>query len=731
MLHGKILRSPHPSARIVHIDLTRAAAVPGVRAILTGQDIPETHVGLGRDNPVLNRDLVRRVGDEVAAVAATTVDAALEALALIEVVYEPLPALFDAAEALRADAPLVHAEKESNLFGRRTYAHGNPDAALLEADVVVEDTFTLPYVAPAPMEPSVVIAEFDAVGQLSIFTTNQAPYLMQYELSRALGLPAARIRIVQTGIGGAFGRGLDVYPYEAIAALLARATGQPVRIAFDRKEEFLATPLRQPVQVTIKSGAMRDGTLWVRDARLLLDIGAYASLGTVIPVVMAQTVGSLYRLPHARFEADLVYTNNPFTGAMRGFGGPQATLFVEAQMDRLAAELAMDPLAFRIQNANRPDETTPQGLKISTCKLKECLESVDQLRDANDGPPPPGKLRGVGFAATINVGGGARMHRSDGCGAIVRMDDFGRVTILTGATEIGQGADTVISQIVAEILGVSIDVVNFVNGDTSIAPWDVGVHASRTTFVAGNAAALAAHEARRQILDTASEMLEIEINELVTGEGYVYGRTTPDRSLSLDKVVRARHFREQGQVVSGQGWYDPPNEQVDAHMVGNLSATYSFAAQGVAVEVDTETGQVQVLRIISANDIGRPINPMLVEGQLEGGIHMGLGYAMSEAYFVEAGRGLNDSLREYGILTALDMPPVEIVLIDSHDPQGPFGAKGVGEIGVAPVAPAVLNAIYAATGVRLSRLPVSAEELLAGLDRLSLTGKASSDPVPR
>jgi CO/xanthine dehydrogenase Mo-binding subunit len=720
MLHGKILRSPHPFARIIQINTEKAAAVPGVKAILTGKDVPDTRIGLGRDNPVLNRHIVMRVGDEVAAVAATSIDAALEAVSLIQVVYEPLPPIFDAAEALQPEALLIHEHKESNLHSKRSYVHGDPDSALLQADVVVEDTFLIPSVAPTPMEPSFVIAEFDADGELTVFTTNQAPYLMQYELGQAVGISPGRIRIKQTTIGGAFGRGLDVYPFEAIAVLLAQATNQPVRIAFDRQEEFLVAPVRQPVRVTIKSGALKDGTLFVRDAHALLDIGAYASLGTVVPVVMAQMVGSLYRVPHARFEANLVYTNNPSTGAMRGFGGPQATFFVEAQMDRLAVELGIDPLDFRLQNANRPNETTPQGLKISTCGLKECLEAVGRLREADNSQPPPGKRRGIGFAATLNVGGGARMHRSDGSGVMVKVDDFGQVIVTTGATDIGQGTDVVLSQIVAETLGVSIDAVRFVNGDTGIAPWDVGAHASRTTFVAGNAALLAANEAKRQILETAAEMLKVEADDLVIRNGIICVQGAPNAGLALDKVVRARHFRSSGQLVQAQGWYDPANEQVDSDMSGNLSATYSFGAQAIEVEVDTETGQVRVLRVLTANDIGRAINPMLVEGQLEGGIHMGLGFALSEALFIEGGKIQNNSFREYGIFTAFDMPPIQIVNIETLDPLGPFGAKGMGEIGVAPVVPAVLNAIYDAIGVRFNTIPITPEMILNGLDSLHL-----------
>ena len=293
MLHGKILRSPLPAARITYIDTQKAAAVPGVKAIITGKDVPDTKIGLGRDNPIINRHYVRRVGDEVAAVAATNLDAALEAVSLIEVDYEPLPTVFDAAAALLPDAPLVHSTKKSNLQDTRRYVHGDPEPALSQADVVVEDTFSIPYVATTPMESSVVVAEFNAAGQLTLYTTNQAPYLMQFEIGRAVSLSPGNIRIKQTAIGGAFGRGLDVYPFQAIAVFLAQATNRPVRIAFDRQEEFLAAPVRQPLEVNIKSGAMADGTLWVRDARATLNIGAYASLGTVIPVVMAEVVGSL------------------------------------------------------------------------------------------------------------------------------------------------------------------------------------------------------------------------------------------------------------------------------------------------------------------------------------------------------------------------------------------------------------------------------------------------------
>ncbi len=722
-LEGKILRSPYAHARIVRLDTSAAEAMPGVLAVLTTADLPEAVFGYGKDNRPLKGNKVRRVGDEVAAVAAVDADTALEALEQIRVVYEPLPAVFDPEEALRPDAPLVHEGRETNLFRRQVYRHGDLERGLAEADVVVEDTFELPYVTNAPLEPSFCLAEFEPNGDLVLYSTTQVPFLLQRDLARAIGLPPERVRVVQTAIGGSFGRGLDMYPFEPIAALLARKAGRPVRLAFDRQEEFLSAPMRQPVRAWMRSGAREDGSLVFRQARLTLDVGAYVSWGSVTTLVMAEVIGSLYRVPHVHFEALQVYTNNPVTGAMRGFGNPQATFMVEVQMDRLAEALGMDPLAFRLYNANRPNEITPQGLKITSCGLRECLQAAGRLREGLTARRERGTLRrGVGFASVMNVGGGARIYRSDGCGAIVKVDDFGRVTVVTGSSEIGQGMDAALTQIVAETLGVAPEHVRVVNGDTAIAPWDVGVHASRTTFVAGKAAMLAAQEARRQIIATACELLDVHPDRLEVRDGVVFDRDDPERGLPLDKVVRARHFRPDGRVIMGTGWYDPPNEMVGEDLHGNISAAYSFGAHAAEVEVDLETGRVRVLRVLAAHDVGRAINPMLVEGQVEGGIAMGLGYALSERLQVEQGRPANGSYREYGLPTALDVPKVETVLIETHDPEGPFGAKGVGEMGVPPVAAAVANAIFDAVGVRINRLPITPERIWEALQEKESDG---------
>ncbi len=750
MLHGKILYSAHAHARVVRVDASRAERLPGVKCVLTAADNPPTHFGYGKDQTAF-KTIARSRRDEIAAVAAVDPDVAAQALSLIEVEYEPLPALFSVAAALAPGAPLIHPEHGSNLFQTYRYQHGDLARGEAESDLILESRYHLPYVNHACMETSVVVAHYEQGGRLTLWSTTQIPFLLQRDLAEALGIPGSQIRIIQTAIGGAFGRGLDIYPFEPIAALLSLRSGRPVRVAFSRREEFLAGPARQPAEVLIRAGARRDGRLTFRDVSTALDIGAYVSWGSVTPLVMMETTASLYITPHVRFQADCIYTNNLVTGAMRGYGNPQSTFFVETMMDRLAEALGMDPVEFRLINANEPNSTTPQGLVITSCGLKECLQAVAAAADrpaaargravgggqtASHGPEPtpqaaqPNSLkRGVGFAATLNVGGGARIYRSDGCGATVKVDDFGHVTLITGSTEIGQGSETVLAQIVAEALGVQPQEVAVVNSDTDIKPWDVGVHASRTTFIAGNAAHLAALDARSQIFETAAEMLGVSPDRLTASDGRIRLADAPDApALPLSRVVRQRHFRQGGQIVVGEGWYDPPTQMVDKDTYkGNISAAYGFGAQMAEVEVDEETGRVRVLRLACANDIGRAINPMAVEGQIEGGAQMGLGYALSEELIVADGQVLNPDFHHYRLFTAADMPEIETILVETDDPGGPYGAKGVGEMGGTPTAAAIANAIYDATkggaaskggaaiGIRLTELPMTPERVLAAI----------------
>jgi xanthine dehydrogenase molybdenum-binding subunit len=739
MLHGRILYSAHPHAKIVRIDTSKAEKLPGVKCVLTGADNPSDKFGYGKDNTPFKGDIVLSLRDEVAGVVADDAEAAEEALGLIEVDYKPLPAIFSVDEALSRDAPILHPDHGSNLFQEYKYEHGNLNAGEADSDFIEQAEYHLPYVTHACMETTAIVADFDARGRLTLWSPTQIPFLLQRDLSEALGIPGSHIRILQTTVGGAFGKGLDIYPFEPIAVLMARKSGRPVRLAFSRHEEFVATPVRQPADVMVRAGVRKDGKLTFREVHASLDIGAYVSWGTVTPLVMMETTASLYQVPHVRFSADCVYTNNPITGAMRGYGNPQSTFFVETMMDRLAEAVGMDPVDFRILNANEPDTVTPQGLVITSCGMKECLQAVASsadrgvtLVDTGDVSPESMALRpglsgtgsganlrrGIGFAATLNVGGGARIYRSDGCGAIVKIDDFGHVTVITGSTEIGQGSETVIAQIVAETLGVDPNVIDVINDDTHIKPWDVGVHASRTTFIAGNAAQIAALEARAQIFETAAELLDANVSDLTSANGIISVKGDQSRSLPFDKVVRRRHFREGGSVIIGNGWYDPPTQLVDKDTYkGNISAAYGFGAQMAEVEVDMETGLVRVLRLASASDVGRAINPMAIEGQLEGGAQMGLGYALSEELIVEEGRIQNPGFLDYRLFTSADMPPIETIIIETDDPQGPFGAKGVGEMGGTPTAAAIANAIFDATGLRLTRLPITPDRLLAAIEK--------------
>lgn len=747
MLHGRILYSRYPHAKITRLDTSRAEKLRGVKCVLTPKDNPPHRFGYGKDNRPF-KEIARSLRDEIAGVVAADADTAEEALSLIEADYELLPNIFSPREAMSEGALLIHPEHGSNLFQRYNYSHGDLAQGESESAVVVEEKFLLPYVSHVCMETSVVVAQFDHRGHLTLWSTTQIPFLLQRDLSEALDIPGSSVRIIQTAVGGAFGRGLDIYPYEPIAALMSRKTGQPVRVAFSREEEFLAGPARQPAEVTVRAGAKADGTLTFRDVSCMLDVGAYISWGTVTPLVMMETTASLYRVPHARFTADCVYTNNLITGAMRGYGNPQSTFFIETLMDRLAEALNMDPVDFRIMNANVPNSTTPQGLVITSCGLKECLEAVASSADrsvaqqapsssskkpammeqGNNGNLPPHLKRGIGFASTLNVGGGARIYRSDGCGATVKVDDFGHVTLVTGSTEIGQGSETVLAQIVAQTLGVRIENVTVLNSDTDIKPWDVGVHASRTTFIAGNAAYLAAVDARNQIFETASQLLGVGADQLSARAGQVSIKNEAGKSISLEQVARRRHFKEGGKVILGEGWYDPPTQLVDKDTYkGNISAAYGFGAQMAEVEVDTETGKVRVLRLACANDVGHAINPMAVEGQIEGGAQMGLGYALTEELLVKDGKVLNPDLLDYRLFTSADMPIIETHIIETDDPGGPFGAKGVGEMGGTPTAAAIANAIYDAIGVRMTQLPMTPERVLAALDEKEKRAGLRSD----
>lgn len=719
MLHGKILYSQYPHARIIKLDTSKAEKLPGVRAVVTAKDMPPNfRIGIMKDNPPLKSGKVLSIRDEIAAVAATTPEIAEEALSLIEVEYEELPGIFDPLEAMKEGAMLIHEEAKSNILKMPwRLICGDVEKAKQESAYIVEDTFSTQWVTHCCLGTSGCIAHFDMHNNLTMYSNTQIPSLAQNDFVEALnafGLKNRRVRIIQAVIGGGFGSKLDTYAYEYIAILLALKTRKPVKIIFTREEEFFATSPRQCTITKISHGCDKDGRLTFRDVEMVLDNGAYTSWGATTPSVMMLPISSLYKVPNVRYIAKCVYTNNTYCQAMRGYGNPQATFAIESSLDQLAEKAGIDPLELRRINANEPGEITPQRFKITSCGMKECIEEVykrlnwKEKRGKDNG-------RGVGMASLIHVGGGARVYKSDGCGTIIKMDDFGKVDVFTGASDIGQGSDTVIAQIVAEVIGIPIEDVNVINNDTDICPWDVGVHASRTTFVAGNAALGAARKIREQILEAAGKILDEDPADLDIKDGMVFSTKNKEKSTPLGKALRKIHYTLGGKMLMAEYFYDPANENFDKEFKGNLSVSYAYGAHGVEVEVDRETGKVKILNYVAAHDVGKAINPLLLEGQIYGGGLQGIGYALGEKMVYQNGRLMNGNFLDYKIPTAKDVPPIQPVIVETDEKDGPFGAKGIGEPGLVPTAPAIANAIYDAIGVRIKDLPITPEKILAAL----------------
>lgn len=717
MLYGRILYSKYAHAVIESIDTSKAEQVPGVRAVITGKDVPEKMLmGFLKDNPPLKNGNVRSFRDEVAAVAATSPEIAKAALDLIEVKYEPLPGVFDPEQAMKSDAPLVHEDKKSNILKLPWKMHyGDVDAAKQEAAYVVEGSYSTTWVSHCCLGTSGALAEFDSKNNLKIITNTQIPSLAQKDFKNALktmGLPDSRVRVIKPCIGGGFGSKLDTYAYEHIAILLAFRTRKPVKIVFDREEEFKAISTRQPTRTYIIQGCDKNGKLLFRDVKMILDNGAYTSWGATTPTVMLLPVSCLYRVDNVRFEATCVYTNNTYSQAFRGYGNPQATFAIESSMDALAEKAGIDRAEFRRINRNHPGDTTCQGAKITSCGLKECIDTVVDQIGWND---PKEKGVGVGMASLIHVGGGARIYKSDGCGTRINLDDYGKAYVFSGATDIGQGADNMIVQIVAEVLGLRIEDVDVKYSDTDIVPWDVGAHASRTTFVAGNSAFYAAEKAKEVLLSLASDTLGVDREDIVLRNRLAFAKGDAEKSVPIDKLCRDYHFKKGGRMLSVEYFYDPPHENLDRELRGNNSMAYSFGAHGVKVKVDEETGQVTILDYVAAHDVGRALNPMLLEGQVYGGVLMGVGFALNEQVILENGKNMNANFRDYKILTAKDAIHVKSSVIETIDEHGPFGAKGIGEPGCVPTAPAIANAIYNAVGVRITDLPITPERVLSAL----------------
>ena len=717
-LHGRILRSPIPHARIAHIDTSRAASIPGVKCIVTGADTPKIKYGNWRlfpdtqDEYPLAIDKVRFIGDEVAAVAAVDLDIAEEALGLIQVEYEALPAVFDVDASIQKGAPVIHDYCPSNISVNRKIQYGNVEQAFAESDYVREDTFTVHAVSPAYLEPCSALAQCDLDGRITLWTSTQVPYIIQCLLASTLNMRENDIRVIKPFVGGGFGGKMELRTWEFCAAFMARKTGRPVKFTLTREEEFLAGRRRHPMKMVSKVGFKKDGTLTAKDLRILLDGGAYNAMGPTATFLCGTFGAMLYRYPNYRFLGEHVYTNKPPASAMRGFGAPQSLFATESQMNIAAEALGIDPIELRIKNAQVTGDKIPDVATISSCGFIEALEKVSEMSGWKEKRKNLKKGCGIGIGCYSFISGGVFNWFNTQypfSAAEVKVFDDGTAHLLTMAADIGQGCDTVLKQILAEELGLRMEDIRITSADTAMTPQaDLGAWGSRLTVMNGNAVVDAARKIKARLFGSVSARLNLNvIHELACKDGRIFSKGKPDKGVSFAEAVAMTQKAGRGEPVIERGYYTPRNK-------GMVTPAFSFGAQVSEVEVDPETGIVQVKKFWTAHDCGTVINQMAVEGQLEGSIQMGLGYALSEQFVMDGGKTLNTNFLDYKMPNAMDVPPSEVSHIHTYEPEGPMGAKEAGEGLAIPTAPAIADAVYHATGFRCKDLPITPEKILDG-----------------
>jgi len=741
MLTGGILRSPHPHARILNIDTSRALKLPGVRAVITAQDTLGVKHGFVEtpryppDQHPLATDKVRFVGEEVVAVAATDPYVVEEAMDLIDVDYEPLPAVFDAEEAMKPEAPEIHPTHPKvegpfhNIGGKTASGWGDIEAGFANSDYVRQDRFESHLRTHGYLEPQATVASFEPDGKLNIWTSSQGPFIKRAKLARTLGLPFSTVRVQKAYVGGAFGGKIDLFSHEFCAALLSMKTGRPVKIIVSREEIFSAYRHGQPLIVEVKTGAKKDGTLLAQQFKIINNAGAYRGSGVVV-IFLAWGFAMLpYRVANFEYEGYSVFTNNPIRTPQRGHGAPQLRFAVESQLDMIAEELGIDPIEIRMKNARRSGEQLPNGDNVHNCGLRDCIQLIDKhtsLREKYGQGRAAGSSdrmrRGIGIGVSSYFGGSLIYPNSSS--VVVKMNDDGSVALLTGAMDIGQGAETILSQIVAEELKVPVDEIQVTAADTETTPVDIGSWISGNAYVSGNATRMAAGEVRKKLIDLASEALEANAEDLILKDKRIYVAGSPNRGLTYQKLVSASIRERKGDPIIGEGHWrtmrDEPFHPSLASTKGRWSENYAFDAQTAEVEVDTETGEVRLLRAVTAHDCGFPINPLLVEGQIDGQVSMALGHAFLEEIMMEEGRTLNPNWLDYRMPTIHNMAPSEHidVITEKYEVGQPYRTKEVGEGYVSAILGAIANAIYDAVGVRLFSTPFSAEKILRGLGKI-------------
>jgi CO/xanthine dehydrogenase Mo-binding subunit len=717
MLIGKVLRSPFPHARIRHIDTSKAEKLSGVRAVVTAEDTIKRPWGaFFADQYILSVGKTRYVGEEVAAVAAIDGDIAEEAIDLIEVDWEPLPAVFDAEEALKDGAPLVHDDKPNNIAMTMEIERGNIAQAFADSDVIVEDTFTSMPQWHCSIETIGSVADYATSGKYTIYMNTQTLFNARYRIATALGVPETDVRIIQSAVGGGFGGKSCDDNNALVAAVLSKKARKPVKLINTREDEFLAgCRPRVFMKINVKMGFKKDGRIRAKQLRVVADNGAYSAKAPAITGVAAMRHDTCYKYSDVKIDAKLVYTNKVPTGAFRGFGNPSAEWAVEQAIDMGAHALGIDPLELARINAAEVGYVSPHGNRVTSCELKQCLNMVENMIDWKAKRAGKQPNTGLGLACTVHVSGKRHFGDYDGSSATIKINEDGKALILSGEGECGQGAHTAMCQIAAEELGIPIEDVEISRADTDLTTFCLGAFASRLTYVSGNAVKNAAANVKQQLFEQAAEMLEANPADLVSRDGKIFVKGAEGKSVTVADVARARLFRHNGAPIVGSGSFDADSVLPDSTRFGNESGAYNYGAQAAQVHVDPETGQVKILQFAVASDCGTVIYPLGAEGQVEGGLAQGIGYALTEGLQFDEGRPVNPNFSDYRIPSMRDMPPLKHAFADSYEPTGPFGAKGLGELNMDPTAAVINNAIFDAVGVRVKTLPITPEKILRAL----------------
>jgi 4-hydroxybenzoyl-CoA reductase subunit alpha len=728
MAYCKLLRSPHPHARIRSINTSRAMAHPGVYLVLTGKDLPIEYgiIPVSQDEQALCSDHVRHVGDPVAAVVAREELTALEALDLIDVEYEILTTISDPEEALATPSPRIHDYgEEGNVHKRVSLQFGDVDASLAESDHVFEDTFFFQGNTHLAIEQHAAVATKDPEGKLTIWSSTQTPHYLHKALAKVLQMPAGHIRVIATPNGGGFGGKSDPFNHEIVVAKAALILDRPVKITLTREEVFYCHRGRHPVLMKFRTGVKQDGTLTAMHLQTLIDGGAYGSYGVASTFYTGALQTTTYHIPRYKFQGCRMFTNKPPCGPKRGHGTVQPRFGQEIQMDKIAEKLKMDPAEFRLKNATKPHSLTANFMKLETVGLSECIRRVVKSSGWNEKFRKLPYGRGIGLACSCYLtGAGLPIYWNSmpQSGVQLKLDRSGLVTVFCGASEIGQGSDDMLAAIVAEVFGIDTFDIRVYTGDTDLGPVDLGSYSSRVTIMAGNAALQAATRAKALIAEAVAIKLEVSVEQIRFADHQVFDRNAPERRVSFqDAIILAEtKFGTLGTV----GSYTPPKSPA-LYKGGGVgpSPTYSYSAAVIEVEVNPATGWIIVPKVWIAHDIGRALNPTLVRGQIEGSVYMGLGEALMEEQefrrlpkkFSHALVHKFPSILEYKSPTSLDMPDVITDLMDEPDPQGPYGAKEVGQGPLLPVIPAVANAVYDAVGVRVDESPITPEKILKAL----------------